>query len=68
MVAHFQMKVGRLGFNGAAEEIVDAEGHGFNYLREEKSIIERSTGGRAGQACRKKVMPHSNERFKGKET
>ena len=35
MVADFQMEVGRLGFNGAAQKIVDAQGHGFACLREE---------------------------------
>jgi hypothetical protein len=68
MVAHFQVKVGRLGFNGAAEEIVDAQGHGFTCLREEKSIIERSTGRIGEQVRRNEVMPPSNERSMWKET
>ena len=35
MVSDFQMEIGRLGFNGAAQQIVDAQGHGFACLREE---------------------------------
>ena len=67
MVSNFQMKIGRLGFNGAAQKIVDAQGHGFTCLREEKRSIERSTGGTGGQARRNEVTPPSNGRFKRKE-
>jgi hypothetical protein len=62
------VKVGRLGFNGAAKEIVDTEGHGFTCLCEKKSLIERTTVSRGGQARWKEVTPLSNGRFRRKET
>jgi hypothetical protein len=34
MVSDLQMKIGRLGFDCAAQEIVDAQGHIFTCLRE----------------------------------
>jgi hypothetical protein len=33
MVPNFQMEIGRFGFNGAPQEIVDAQCHGFTYFR-----------------------------------
>jgi hypothetical protein len=61
------VKVGRFGFNGAAQKIIDAQGHGFTCLREEKRIIERSTGRRGGQGRWDGVMLASNERIKWRE-
>ena len=49
MVAHLQMKVRRLGFNGAAQQIVDAQGHGFPVSARRNAPSNLALGAQAGK-------------------
>jgi hypothetical protein len=51
VVAHLQMEVRRLGFNGAAQQIVDAQGHGLRVSATRSTLSKLSPGKRAGKSA-----------------